>query len=195
VSGASGINPENLGPLAGLAGAWLGDAGVDVSPSPSGAVQTAFRERMSFTPLGPVSNGPQTLYGLNYTTTAWPLDSEAPFHEEVGYWLWDADRQEVMRCFMVPRGVTMIAGGKVAADANQFTLAAECGSTTFGILSNPFLNEAFRTVRYDLSLEMNKDGSFSYHEDTQLLVPAHDSPADNPQPFHHTDSNHLMRCT
>jgi hypothetical protein len=42
----------------------------------------------------------------------WRLGETDPFHEELGYWLWDADAGQVLRCFMVPRGVTVIAGGK-----------------------------------------------------------------------------------
>ncbi|MDR4484343.1 MAG: heme-binding beta-barrel domain-containing protein [Nitrospirales bacterium] len=55
------------------------------------------------------------LYGLRYSTVAWPLIQEQPFHEEVGYWLWDAATQQVMRCFMVPRGVLVNAGGDFGA--------------------------------------------------------------------------------
>ena len=61
-------------------------------------------------PFGPEHNHAQVLYGLRYSTTAWRLKEESPFHEELGYWLWDPAEKQVMRCFMVPRGVTVIAG-------------------------------------------------------------------------------------
>ena len=80
----------HLGPLAALVGKWEGTEGVDISPSKDGSKETHFRERMTFEPIGPVVNGAQTLYGLRYSTVAWPLIQEQPFHEEVGYWLWDA---------------------------------------------------------------------------------------------------------
>ena len=41
-------------------------------------------------PFGPVDNGTQALYGLDYRMAAWRGDEENPFHTEVGYWLWDA---------------------------------------------------------------------------------------------------------
>ena len=47
---------------------------------------------------------------------------ENPFHTEVGYWLWDAATGEVLRGFVVPRGITVLAGGTAAADATEFTL-------------------------------------------------------------------------
>jgi len=46
-----------------------------------------------------VTNGSQVLYGLKYATTAWPLGDDNPFHEELGYWLWDAETQEIIRKF------------------------------------------------------------------------------------------------
>jgi len=177
----------NLGPLAALAGIWEGDQGIDVAPSLSGAVQTSYRERISFEPMGPVTNGPQTLYTLKYSTTAWPLDARDAFHEELGYWLWDAEAGMVMRCFIVPRGVNVLAGGSATADAKAFSMAADVGSETFGISSNPFLDKAFKTVRYKLSIIIHDTDSFSYVEDTQLEIPHLQDI------FHHTDSNTLIR--
>ena len=180
---------KNLGPLAPLAGVWEGDQGLDISPSRKGPAETRFRERISFDPLGPVVNGPQVLYGLKYATVAWPLGEEKPFHEEVGYWLWDAKAQQVMRCFMVPRGVLVNAGGESQAQAKTFEMLAEVGSETFGILSNPFLDEAFKTVRYELSVTVHDEQSFSYAEDTQLKIHGVQ------EIFHHRDKNTLRRCS
>jgi len=178
---------KNLGPLAVLAGTWEGDSGIDVAPGRNGAVETRYRERLVFEPLGPVENGPQILYGLRYSTTVWPIGADEAFHEETGYWLWDAKAGQVMRCFMVPRGVTILAGGDAEAGANSFSMAADAGSDTFGVLSNPFLDQAFKTVRYELRVEIHTDGRFSYDEDTQLRIQGQDGI------FHHTDANTLTR--
>jgi hypothetical protein len=178
-----------LGPLAALVGQWAGAHGVDIAPSQHGAVKTLYREEISFEPLGPVNNGAQTLFGLRYATTAWPLDSDEAFHEELGYWLWDADAGQVMRCFMVPRGVNILAGGHCTADAKILSMAAEVGSEVFGISSNPFLNQAFKTMRYDVTVTVHDDGSFSYAEDTQLKL------LSQSECFHHTDANTLQRVT
>jgi len=178
---------ENLGPLAALVGEWEGDQGVDISLGKEGAVETKFREHASFVAMGPVNNGPQTLYGLRYATTAWPMGSDEAFHEELGYWLWDAKAGQVMRCFMVPRGVNVLAGGECTANAKRMTMAADVGSATFGISSNPFLDQAFKTVRYELDITVHDNGSFSYAEDTQLQTQLHAGI------FHHTDTNTLTR--
>jgi len=98
----------NLGPLAPLAGVWESDQGIDTSRIHGKKTITKFREKITFAPLGPVNNGPQALYGLRYSTVCWRLNEDEPFHEELGYWLWDKDRNQVMRCFVVPRGVLVI---------------------------------------------------------------------------------------
>ena len=180
---------SQLGPLAQLAGVWEGSEGHDLSPSSDRKeAATPYRERMVFDPVGPVDNHEQCLFGLRYSTTAWRIGEDDPFHEELGYWLWDPAADQVMRCFMVPRGVMILAGGSVAADATSFELEADLGSTTFGICSNPFLDREFRTVRYELEISV-RDGVLSYAEDLQMQMP---SRADL---FHHRDSNRLKKVS
>lgn len=177
-----------LGPLAGLAGTWEGDKGIDEAPAPDrGLLTTPYRERAIFAAMGPVDNHEQVLFGLRYSTTAWRIGEDEPFHEELGYWLWDAARGEVMRCFMVPRGVTVLAGGRASAGDRRLLLAADVGSDTFGIASNPFLDVEFKTVRYELELELESPRLFRYAEDTQLRMKG------RPAIFHHRDSNRLTR--
>ncbi len=180
---------RNLGPLGPLAGTWEGDQGIDMAPSKEhGQKETPFREQIIFEPFGPVVNGIQTLYALRYRTTAWPLGEENPFHEEVGYWLWDATEKQVLRCFIVPRGIAVEAGGSAESDAKTFTMIAEVGTETYGILSNRYLDTHAKTVRYDLTVTIHDDGSFSYTEDTQLQIQG------LTDIFHHTDKNTLRQC-
>lgn len=180
---------KNLGPLAPLAGTWEGDKGDDTAPDkdPSETEKNNYRERLVLDPFGSVNNHAQVLYGLRYSTTAWRLGSDSPFHEELGYWLWDPAEKQVLRCFMVPRGVTVIAGGSVEPGAMQFNLAAEVGSETYGICSNKFLDREFKTVRYDLKVTVHDANSFSYEEDTQLQIKG------QKEIFHHIDKNTLKK--
>lgn len=178
----------HLGPLAALAGVWEGQKGEDVAPSDDrGTERNQFRERMTLEPMGPVRNHEQTLYGLRYATTVWRLGETEPFHEELGYWLWDAQAKQVLRCFIVPRGVTVIAGGTVEPSATSFSLAADLSSHTYGICSNQFLDKAFKTVRYELTVTVLDADRFRYEEDTQLQIPG------QAELFHHTDKNTLSR--
>ena len=181
---------EEFGPLRGLAGTWEGEKGLDVSfHNEDGAIgDTAYRERTTFNPFGPVENGSQVLYGLDYRTAAWRGDEVDPFHTEVGYWLWDAAAQQVMRCFMVPRGQIALAIGTAAADARHFTMTAQLGSVTDGILSNPYLDQAARATAYTVTVTVSEDGQeYSYDETTTLELTR------QPDPVAHTDRNTLRR--
>ncbi len=183
----SGEIIEKLGPLSGLAGIWEGHKGIDVSRVHSKVIETKYREKIVFEPLGPVNNGPQKLYGLRYSMMAWRLGESDAFHEELGYWLWDAGNQQVLRCFMIPRGVLINAGGDADANSKSFHLTADVGSETYGILSNQYLDESYKTMKYLLNVNINDDGSFSYKEITQLWIPV------NKAIFDHTDENTLVK--
>lgn len=177
---------EELGPLANLVGVWEGEKGDDTAPSDDrGTEKNKFKERMVFEKLNTVMNHEQRLEGLRYKTTAWRIGESDPFHEELGYWLWDAKNKQVMRCFMVPRGVTVIAGGTAEANAKSFQLQADLGSPTYGICSNKFLDEEFKTTKYILNLSC--DGTtLTYEEDTQIQMK-------NKPLFHHIDKNVLKK--
>lgn len=184
---------KSLGPLAALAGTWESDDGVDTSRIHGKETVTKFREHAEFIPIGPVNNGPQKLYGLRYSMTAWPVTdagvSADAFHEELGYWLWDKDNGQVLKTLMVPRGVTVNAGGCVAEGDKSFRLEAECGSETYGIMSNKFLDETYKTRFYSIDVNIDEDGRYCYRQDTQLWIPV------NQAIFHHTDENTLVKVS
>lgn len=72
---------------------------------------------------------------------------------------------QVMRCFLVPRGSMVLAGGPAAPDAKTFTMTAECGSETYGILSNAYLAKVARTSRFEVTITVGDD-TWSYEETT-----------------------------
>jgi hypothetical protein len=177
-----------LGPLAGLVGTWEGDQGIDVAFSHlrGEIAETPYRERTTFNAFGPVDNGTQALYGLDYRMSAWRGDEEDPFHTEVGYWLWDAADGQVMRCFLVPRGSMILAGGPAAAADSRFSLDASCGSETYGILSNAYLANAARTSRYTCTVTADGD-TYAYDQVTTIEHARHGDTME------HTDRNVLRR--
>jgi hypothetical protein len=179
-----------LGPLEGLAGTWEGDQGLDVAFGnvEGKIIETPFRERTTFNPFGPVENGTQVLYGLDYRTAAWRGDEEDPFHTEVGYWLWDAADRQVMRGFVVPRGMVILALGTADAGDRRFTMTAELGSQTSGLLSNRYLDAAACCTGFEVTITVGDDGqTFSYEERTTITHRRVD------QPVVHTDRNTLRR--
>ena len=181
---------DKLGPLRALAGEWEGEGGLDVSfHHAEGEVgETAYREKITFNPFGPVDNGDQCLFGLDYRMAAWRGDEEDPFHTEVGYWLGCEESGTVMRAFMVPRGTVVLAAAEgVAPDATEFTLRAELGDPVYGIVENKYLSGRASTVRYECGVRLDGD-EFSYDEDTVLRMKEVEGE------FHHTDRNRLRRA-
>ena len=156
------------GPLAPLIGEWEGESGLDLSfhNAEGKTGDTKYLEKITMKPFGPVDNGAQHLYGLDYRMAAWRQGEENPFHTEVGYWLWDGDAGEVMRCFMVPRGSTILAGGSAQAGDKSFFMEATVGDETYGILSNKYLAEKARTWKYVCTVTVSDDGTWSYDETT-----------------------------
>lgn len=178
----------NLGPLSFLPGTWEGTTGNDVAPSDDrGIEENKFRERMVLEPTGLTANHEQSLYGLRYHMQAWRIGESDPFHDEVGYWIWDAKARQVLKCIAIPRGVTAIAGGSVEPDAKHFKLTAKLGEAEFGICSNPFLDDEFKTVGFDLEMTCNEDGSFTYEQVTAIQIKGQQSV------FEHRDKNTLKR--
>ncbi|MGC4092742.1 MAG: heme-binding beta-barrel domain-containing protein [Polyangiaceae bacterium] len=175
------------GPLAGLVGEWEGSDGIDVSfHNAKGQLgETKYRERVTLEPFGPVANGPQQLYGLDYRMAAWRENEESAFHTEIGYWLWDAETGHVMRCFMVPRGTTLLAGGTASASDTKFSLEANVGSEVCGILSSHYLSTRARTTKYTCVVSIEGD-SFSYDSCTTYVHAVGGQVA-------HTDRNTLRR--
>jgi len=181
-------DPSELGPLAGLVGTWEGDQGLDVSyhHAEGDVGDTPYREHVELKPFGPVANGTQELFGLDYRMAAWRIGEDEPFHTEVGYWLWDAAAGQVMRCFMVPRGMVVIAGGPATADARTLDMRAERGSPTYGILSNPYLDVNSNTPAYTCTITVGDD-EWSYEECTTYEVKSKGITVQ------HTDTNTLKR--
>ena len=177
---------RNLGPLAPLAGIWQG-RGLDHHPVQSGGQDDVFDERMEFQPIDPQPNGPQLLYGLRYHVHVDKPGEVNTFHDQVGYWLWEPATKTLIQTIAIPRGQVAMASGTAEPDARQFTLRAVLSSPTSGICSAPFLHENFRTLEYAITITVNRDGTFSYEQDTVLQV------AGRPEPFHHTDKNTLRK--
>ncbi len=182
------VDVADLGPLGWLVGTWEGGTGLDVAFSHErGEVwDSPYREVTTFSAFGPVDNGDQALFGLDYRSAMW-RDEGDPFHTEIGYWLWDAATNQVMKSFMIPRGVTLIAGGTSSADATSFTMRSELGHEQYGIVQNSYLLRAAKTLSYEVTITQGDDGSMTYEQTTMLAM------KEFPEPFAHTDRNTLTK--
>ena len=178
---------SNLGPLTALAGIWESAEGADEHPAADGTERNTFVERYELQPIDRQTNGPQLFYGLRYHTHIVKPGEVETFHDQVGFWLWEPATNAVMLTLGIPRGQVLLAGGTAEPDATTFEVRAEAGSEIFGILSNPFLQEAFRTLSYRMSVTVHPDGAWSYEEEGVLAIP------DRTEPFSHIDRNTLVR--
>jgi hypothetical protein len=177
----------NLGPLRPLAGVWRGLKGVDLNPGPAGARTAAFEEVIDLQPIDPQTNGPQLFYGLRYHSHMTKPGEVGTYHGQVGYWLWEPATGLVIHSFTIPRGQVVLAQGQAAAGDTRFEVAAERGTTVAGICSTPFLEAAFRTDSFRMTITANPDGTWSYFQDTVMQIRGRD------EPFHHTDENTLTK--
>jgi hypothetical protein len=178
---------SNLGPLAPLAGIWVSAEGKDEHPVADGLGRDSFVERFELQPIDRQTNGPQLFYGLRYHTHIVKPGEVETFHDQVGYWLWEPATHGLTFTLAIPRGQVLMAGGTAAPDATDFEVNAAVGSEAYGILSNPFLDQNFRTLSYRLAVSVHEDGTWSYEEVGVLDIP------DRDEPFHHVDRNTLTR--
>ncbi len=184
-------NFDQYGPLRFFIGKWESEGylGENRAPDPDRKVEnTKFKQLMTFEPTADVANHEQVLYALRYHTTAWEEgDDEDPFHEEVGYFIWDPANREFMKCFSIPRGIAVIAGGSADELATEVSLKAEVGSATYGICSNKFLDQEFRTESYEVKFEFIDEDTLHYSENSRLKIKGQE------QIFDHTEENTLKR--
>ncbi len=183
--------PQRLGPLTPLVGEWEGDVGVDLSyhNKDDETTETGYFERAWFKPIPVVENGQQTMEGLTYSMTAWRHGEEAmdPFHDETGYLLWDKANGQVIRCFAVPRGLAILAGGDAGPRDRSLTFVATPGAEGYGLSQNRYLLQRARAMAFESTFTFNDDGTFSYTSDLVLKLAATGAE------MHHTDRNTLHR--
>jgi hypothetical protein len=96
----------------------------------------------------------------------------------------------VLRGFVVPRGITILAGGFTEADARRFTMtAALVGDDQYRVAEGQYLGQRASTTRYEVTVTLHDDDTWSYAERSMLRM------KELPEPFGHTDRNTLHRVT
>ena len=183
--------PQKLGPLTPLVGEWEGDSGVDLSyhNQDDETSKTTYFEKARFKPIPIQENGRQTLWGLAYSMTAWRHGEEAmdPFHDEMGFLLWDKANGQVMRNVVFGRGIAILAGSDARPGDRVLRFDAKPGDPSYGILQNRYLMERAEIKDFTSSFTFNEDGTLSYVSDLLLRLAATGAE------MHHTDENTLRR--
>jgi hypothetical protein len=185
------IDGINYGPLAALVGTWSGDKGVDRAPEPDGEERNPYYETLIFEAAGDVTNAEQqTLSVVRYHQVVSRKSNDEVFHDQVGYWLWDPADNTIVETFTIPRGVAVVAGGKLGepqdlAQELVFEVAADAGSPECGIVQAPFMFKQARTTGFSHTLTVQGD-ELHYSETTLLDI--YDKTG-----YEHTDVNTLQR--
>ncbi len=177
----------DYGPLAVLIGAWEGARGEDIAPEPDGVENNPYYETIVFEATGDVTNAEsQTLVALHYRQVVKRRSNDKVFHDETGYWMWDAESDTIMHSLAIPRAVTLLAGGSARKDGNAIVLevAAKLDDPDWGIIQSPFMRENAKTTAFTHTIIVTGD-ELSYMETTMLDIYG--------RSFEHTDKNVLTR--
>ncbi len=188
------LGPQALGPLTPLVGEWEGNIGVDLSYHNDDDIteKTSYFEKAWFKPIPTQNNGKQFIEGLKYSSVAWRHGEEAmnPFHDEIGYLLWDKANGQVIRTVVFGRGIAIQAGATAGPRDKKIHFKATPGDPAYGILQNKYLLERAELISFESVFQFNDDGTLTHSSDLVLKLAALGG-----MEMHHTDINtlHLVK--
>jgi hypothetical protein len=108
-----------------------------------------------------------------------------PFHDEVGFLLWDKANGQVMRNVVFGRGIAILAGSDAEAGDTVLHFDASPGEPCYGILQNRYLLGRAELKDFTSTFTFNADGTLTYTSDLLLKLAA------TGEEMHHTDTNTL----
>ena len=94
----------DYGPLKELIGIWEGDKGIDIAPDPEeGTEKNPYYETITYTASGELSNAEtQGLAFVHYHQIVKRKSNDEVFHDQTGYWMWDAKEKTIMHSLVIP---------------------------------------------------------------------------------------------
>lgn len=183
---------ESYGPLQSLIGSWSGSSGLDLSPESDGVEENIYRETIVFEPIGEVVNAEsERLMVLSYRQQVFRIRGGKRIHDQHGYWMWNDKEKSVIHSFVIPRGVSVIAGGvcqsvsETASDgqAVKIDVSAESGGE-WPISETAFMRDNAQTLNFKMQLEVDGD-ELKYKQATNLNIYG--------SAFEHTEESTLTR--
>ena len=144
---------------------------MDISPEPDGTEESPYYETIIFEAAGDVSNAEsQNLAIVRYHQVVRRKSNDQVFHDQIGYWTWDARDAVIAQSIVIPRAVGVLAGGSHsgAASGTKVELARDNA----------------RTVAFEHRITVDGD-SMKYAEKTSLEIYG--------RRFDHTDENESTR--
>ncbi|HED12376.1 MAG TPA: DUF1794 domain-containing protein [Gammaproteobacteria bacterium] len=184
------IENNTYGPLQGLIGTWKGDKGLDIAPEPDGTENNPYYEVITYSAIGDVTNAEsQVLVALHYRQIVRRKSNHEIFHDQTGYWMWDARAALIMHSLTIPRAVCLLAGGSYdgegqKTDCLKIEVSASMSDSDWSIIQSPFLQNNALTTKFHQQIILG-DNSLAYSQTTSLEIYG--------KTFEHTDENQLSR--
>lgn len=178
----------NYGPLNELIGVWKGDKGMDIAPESDGTEENPYYETITFTEGGDLTNGDeQVLSVLHYRRIVTRKSDDGVFHDETGYWMWDAATNVIMHSLNIPRALSLLAGTTLTKKNYKngkldFEVSAGIDHNDWGIVQSPFMKAKALTKSYHQKIIV-ENGKMTYEETTMLDIYGRE--------FEHSDKNEL----
>jgi hypothetical protein len=182
------IDDIDYGPLAQLIGKWVGTKGLDIAPdNQAQADESEYTDELIFTPAGFAENAEQQqLVSIKYHHQVRKNDNGLIFHDQIGHWIYEAETGLIMHSLTIPRGVCVLAGGKLEQQQDQsiFAVKAEAGNVSFGIIQSPFMLKKAKTTAFAMIMTVCGD-QLNYQQTTSLHIYGKD--------FEHKDQSIMQR--
>jgi hypothetical protein len=178
----------NYGPLAMLVGEWYGDRGMDIAPEPDDVEKSPYYETITFEEAGDVTNAEQQVLAIvRYHQVVSRKSNDKVFHDQIGYWMWDAATNTVMQSLVIPRAVAVVSTGTASEHNGEVTLSVKTVNEdgVNAIAESVFMGQKARTTAFSLEMKVSKD-QLSYNQSTMLDIYGK-------KQFDHTDRNKLTR--
>ena len=146
------MNKIEKNPLKRLIGTWKGDLGVDLAPKPDVDENNPYYEVLTIEPVDiEIENAEeQELTAVRYHQIVREKANNKVSHSETGYWIWDKNEKIIMNSFSIPRGVSVLAGGKIELIDNELTISVsvEENDSKWGIVQSPFMHKKAKTLSF-----------------------------------------------
>lgn len=175
-------------PLVKLIGTWKGEMGVDIAPKPETDENNPYYEILIIEPVDiEIENAEeQELLAVRYNQVVREKSNDKVSHSETGYWIWDKNENTIMNSFSIPRGVSVLAGGKIESINNelQLSVSVEENDTKWGIIQSPFMLKKAKTLSFKRKFTISNN-KLIYSQEMVLDIYG--------KIFSHTDENTLTK--
>ena len=182
------MNENVKNPLNSLLGVWKGDSGIDLAPKPVEDENNPYYETLTIESIGiDIENAEQQeLSAARYHQVIREKSNDEISHSEVGYWIWDKEKNTIMNSFTIPRGVCVLAGGDFQLIDGKLIIdvSAQKGGSQWEIIQSPFMLDKAKTLSFTRKFIVIGN-TLTYTQETIIDIYG--------KIFNHKDTNKLFK--